>query len=145
MTHNSRRNEVLKLKYIRYSRHEFPDIQNNFRCKKNLGNPNVHDPICRFAFADPGTMISSESQPFYVIQMNFSFVWSSYSISFYFYYIYLKSYLTGPFVMRSKNYFCFCFFRFWLKDCFLNLISWTFRFTSRCAQNLFISSRIFHS
>ena len=50
--------------------------------------------------------------------------------------------------LGSKNYFVFVFFDSeWKKItiCFLNLISWTFRYKSRCAQNLFVSSRIFHS
>ena len=42
---------------------------------------------------------------------------------------YLKSNLTGQFVTRCKNYFCYCHFRFWLTYCFLNLISWTFQGT----------------
>ena len=56
--------------------------------------------------------------------------------------LYLKTSLTGHSETRSKNYFCFCLFRFWLKDCFLNLISGNFRYKSRCAQNLFVLSRI---
>ena len=61
------------------------------------------------------------------------------------YLVYLKTPLSGLLRTPSKKCFCFCLFRFWLKDCFLNLISWTFRYKSRCAQNLFVSSRIFHS
>ena len=57
--------------------------------------------------------------------------------------VYLKINLAGLSETRSKNYFCFCLFRFWLEDCFLNLISWTFRNKYRCGQNLFVSSRIF--
>ena len=59
--------------------------------------------------------------------------------------LYPKTPLSGFFWTRSKNYFCFFLFRFWPKDCFLNLTSWTFRYKSRCAQNFFVSSRIFHS
>ena len=61
------------------------------------------------------------------------------------YMIYIKTPLSGLSRTRSKKYVCFCLFWFWLKDCFLNLISWIFRYKSRCAQNLFVSSRLLHS
>ena len=51
----------------------------------------------------------------------------------------LKTPLSGLLGTPSKNFFCFCLFRFGLKDCFLNLTSWTFRYRATCAQNLFVS------